>query len=398
MLTTHRLALGTLALVALLSAPRPTLAQVASAPAGLQKTLGKYTLTLRVPAEGIFAGEQLDIEFRLLDTSKLDPVSGATGVTRVQTKAIITMPEMAGMPAQNPKIHTEGVPGDYGLECYFPHGGQYQIALSLTIPGESKPLTARFLVDVQDAEARQGKKPAPKPYFVELKSVGSTEAGKPVALRFTIRDTKTKAVVKDFDIAHTKVFHLLMASRDLSWFAHEHPEAQPDGTFTISQVFPSGGEYRVYADVAPRGAGSQILGTSLKVSGAAPKPVALVPSATKNTVDGITASFSAANPIPVGRSTSLAFLLTDARSGQPITDLEPYLGAFGHLMIIHQDGQTVVHSHPAEDEAGLAQSRKGNVLFNARFPKPGIYKAWGQFQRGGKVITIPFVLKIGGAK
>ncbi|MBB6050804.1 FixH family protein [Armatimonas rosea] len=398
MLTTHRLALGTLALVALLSAPRPTLAQVAPAPAGLQKTLGKYSLTLRVPAEGIFAGEQLDIEFRLLDTSKLDPVSGATGVTRVQAKAIVTMPEMAGMPAQSPKIHTEGVPGDYGLECYFPHGGQYQIALSLTIPGESKPLTARFLVDVQDAEARQGKKPAPKPYFVELKSVGSAEAGKPVELRFTIRDTKTKAVVKDFDIAHTKVFHLLLASRDLSWFAHEHPEAQPDGTFTISQVFPSGGEYRVYADVAPRGAGSQILGTSLKVSGAAPKPVALVPSATKNTVDGITASFSATNPIPVGRSTSLAFLLTDASSGQPVTDLEPYLGAFGHLMIIHQDGQTVVHSHPAEDEAGLAQSRKGNVLFNARFPKPGLYKAWGQFQRAGKVVTIPFVLKIGGAK
>lgn len=363
-----------------------------------QKVLGKYALTLRIPAEGLYASEQIDIEFRLLDTSKLDPVAGATGVTRVQTKAVVTMPEMAGMPAQSPKVHTEGVPGDYGLECYFPHGGQYQIALSLSIPGESKPLTTSFLVDVQDAEARQGKKPAPKPYYVELKAESGAEAGKPTALRFTIRDTKTKAAVKDFDIAHTKVFHLLMASRDLSWFTHEHPEAQPDGTFTISQVFPSGGLYRVYADVAPRGAGSQILGTTLTVRGAAPKPVPLVPSALKNTVDGITANVSLASPVPVGRSTSIAFKLSDALSGQPLTDLEPYLGAFGHLMIIHQDGQTVVHSHPAEDEAGLAQSRKGTVLFNARFPKPGLYKAWGQFQRAGKVVTIPFVLKIGGAQ
>lgn len=363
-----------------------------------QRTLGKYTLTLRIPREGVYAGEQIDIEFRLLDTSKLDPVFGATGVTRVQTKAVVTMPEMAGMPAQNPKIHTEGVPGDYGLECYFPHGGQYQIALSLSVPGESKPLTASFLVDVQDAEARQGKKPAPKPYFVEVKSVGSAEAGKPTELRFTIRDSKTKAAVKDFDIAHTKVFHLLLASSDLSWFAHEHPEAQPDGTFTISQVFPTGGLYRIYADVAPRGAGSQILGTTLNVRGATPKPIPLVPSSLKNTVDGITAGVSLASPVPIGRSTSIAFQLTNALSGQPLTDLEPYLGAFGHLMIIHQDGQTVVHSHPAEDEAGLAQSRKGNVLFNARFPKPGIYKAWGQFQRAGKVVTLPFVLKIGGAK
>lgn len=364
-----------------------------------QKTVGKYTITLRPPAEGLFAGEQVDIEFRLLDTSKLDPVSGATGVVRVQTRAVITMPEMAGMPAQNPKVHTEGVPGDYGLECYFPHGGQYQIALSLQLPGESKPLTTSFLVDVQDAEARQGKKPAPKPYFVEAKSTGMPEAGKPAALRFTIRDSKTKAIIKDFDIAHTKVFHLLLASKDLSWFVHEHPEAQPDGTFTLSQVFPAGGEYKIYADVAPRGAGSQILGTSLKVGGKAVAPVALVPSSTKNTVDGVMASLSAAvNPIPVGRSASLTFKLTDTTTGQPVTDLEPYLGAYGHLMIIHQDGQTVVHSHPAEDEAGLAASRKGTVAFNARFPKPGIYKAWGQFQRSGKVITIPFVLKIGGSK
>lgn len=399
MFTNRRVAFGTLALVALLSAPHSALAQVASAPAALQKTIGKYTLALRLPPEGIFAGEQIDIEFRLLDTSKLDPVSGATGVTRVQTKAVITMPEMAGMPAQNPKVHTEGIPGDYGLECFFPHGGQYQISLSLIPPGETKPITASFLVDVQDAEARQSKKPVPKPYFVEVKSVGAAEAGKPAELRFTIRETKTRAVVKDFDIAHTKIFHLLMASKDLSWFAHEHPEAQPDGTFTIAQVFPAGGEYRIYADVAPKGAGSQILGTSLKVNGAAPKPVALVPSPTKNSVDGVTAVFSsAANPIPVGKSTSLLFKLTDTATGQPITDLEQYLGAYGHLMIIHQDGQTVVHSHPAEDEAGLAASRKGNVAFNARFPKPGVYKAWGQFQRGGKVVTIPFVLKIGGGK
>ena len=351
-------ALGTLAL-----------AQVTPAPAGLQKTIGKYTLALRLPTEGVFAGEQIDIEFRLLDTSKIDPISGATGVARVQTKAV------------------------------FPHGGQYQIALSLNVPGESKPLTASFLVDVRDAEVRQSKKPIPKPYFVEVKSIGAATAGKPAELRFAIRDTKTKAIMKDFDIAHTKVFHLLLASKDLSWFAHEHPEAQPDGTFTHTQVFPAGGEYRIYADVAPRGAGSQILGTNIKVSGVAPKSIPLALGGAKNTFEGITATFiSAANPIPIGKSTSLLFKLTDTATGQPLTDLEPYLGAFGHLMIIHEDGQTVVHSHPAEDEAGLAASKKGNVLFNARFPKPGVYKAWGQFQRGGKVITIPFVLKIGGTK
>lgn len=376
----------------------PTTVSYVQAPApSLTQTVGRYQVILRLPTDGVYAGEQLDIEFRVLDTSKTDPVLGAVGVVGVQAQALITMPEMAGMPAQNPKLHTEGVPGDYGIECYFPHGGQYQIALTLRLLGESQPLRARFLVDVADAEARRGKKLAPKPYFVEVKSAGVVEAGTPATLRFTIRDSKTKAVVKDFDIAHTKIFHLLIASKDLAWFTHEHPEAQPDGSFSISQVFPTGGTYRLYADVAPRGAGSQILGTSLDVRGANPKPVPLVVSPLENTVDGIVARFRpAVNPIPVGRSTSLTFLLTDARSGQPVTDLEPYLGAFGHLMVIHQDGQTVVHSHPAEDAAGISASKQGQVSFNARLPKPGIYKAWGQFQRGGKVVTIPFVLSVGG--
>ncbi len=391
-----RVALGALALTLLFGSPGFALAQ---SPQSLQKTVGKYQLTLRLPAEGVFAGEQIDIEFRLLDTSKIDPVSGATGVVRATAKAVVTMPEMAGMPAQNPKIHTEGVPGDYGLECFFPHGGQYQIALSILPPGETKSITASFLLDVQDAETRQSKKPAPKPYFVEVKSVGTASAGKPAALTFMIRETKTKAVVKEFDIAHTQVFHLIMASKDLSWFAHEHPVAQPDGSFTISQVFPTGGLFRIYADVAPKGAGSQVLGTLLKVGGKAPKAALLVVTTPKNAVDGITAVFSSAtSPIPIGKTTSLLFKLTDSVTGQPLTDLEQYLGAFGHLMIIHQDGQTFVHSHPAEDEAGLAASKKGNVAFNARFPKAGVYKAWGQFQRGGKVVTIPFVVSVGGAR
>lgn len=35
----------------------------------------------------------------------------------------------------------------------------------------------------------------------------------------------------------------------------------------------------------------------------------------------------------------------------------------------------------------------GAVEFAAHIPKPGIYKAWGQFQRNGTVFTVPYVLK-----
>ena len=370
-------------------------------PAGfklIERKSGNVSITLRVPDSGVFAGEAIDIEFRVTDTSKVDPVFGATGIPRVASKAVITMPEMAGMPEQRPKIHTEGIPGDYGIECFFPHGGEYKIALSLQIPGIQELVRTDFLVDVRDEAAPGTRKSVTKPYIVDVRTKSAAKAGEATELQFTIKETKSKATVKDFDIAHTKLIHLLVVSKDLSWFAHEHPEQQPDGTFTHSQVFPAGGQYYTFADVAPRGAGSQILMGSVKVAGTTPAAIPLVPSGTTNTADGIKANLKGTSNIPIGKSLPVTFQLTDTRTGDAITDLEPYLGAYGHLMIIHADGQTVVHSHPAEDELGIAQSKRGIVAFNARFPKAGIYKAWGQFQRGGKVVTIPFVISVGGAK
>ncbi len=308
------------------------------------------------------------------------------------------MPSMPGMPAQSPKVHTEGVPGDYGIETYFPHGGEYLIELTLTAPGEEKPIKVSFTVDVKDAEAAKNRKPKPKPFYAELINKPNAKAGEPTPLVIAIRDTKTKANVEEFDIAHEKLFHLIIVSKDLGWFAHEHPEQQPDGTFTISQTFPAGGEYRIFADVAPKGAGSQVLATTLKVSGSAPTwNTKLQPTPTTNETDGIRAQLKPAdNPLPIGKTTPLTFVLTDTASGKPVTDLEPYLGAMGHLILIHQDGQTFVHSHPMEDDAAMAKAKGGSVAFNARFPKTGVYKAWGQFQRGGKVITLPFVMNVNG--
>lgn len=370
-----------------------------SAPAGNPvKKSGKYAVELRIPEGGVYASEVIDIEFRLTDTSNNDPVLGAAGVIRARPTAKVTMPSMPGMPAQVPKIHTEGVPGDYGIECFFPHGGEYQIDLTIAPPGEPRPFTVSFTVEVQDAEAAQNRKPRPKPFVVELVNRPNATAGQPTALRFAIRDTKSRAVVKDFDIAHEQIFHLIMVSKDLGWFAHEHPQQQADGTFTLEQTFPAGGEYRLFADVAPRGAGSQVLPTTLKVSGEKPNwDTTLKTTPLSAEVDGIRAVLRPQDKlIPIGRSTALTFALTDPESGRPLSDLEPYLGAFGHLILIHQDGQTFVHSHPMEDEAGIAASKGGNVTFNARFPKPGRYKAWGQFQRGGRVITVPFVMDVRG--
>ncbi|WP_227625037.1 FixH family protein [Fimbriimonas ginsengisoli] len=357
--------------------------------------VGKYLVELRVPEEGLFAGEQVDVEFRLSDTTHSDPIEGKRGVPNAQPRATVTMPSMPGMPVVRPKIHSEGVPGDYGVELFFPHGGTFQVGLLLTPPGE-KPLRTSFSVNVNDAEARRSIA-KPKPYSVEMLDFPKdARAGQPIDLHLEIKDTKTDQIVRDFDVAHTKLIHLIVVSKDLGWFAHEHPEQQADGSFRLPQTFPAGGDYLVFADVAPKDKGSQVISTSVHVAGPGGNwSKKLAPTTGKVAVDGIVAEFQPTEtPIPIGKTTVVSFHLRDEATGQPVNDLEPYLGAHGHLMIIHQDGQAFVHSHPAEDAAAAKLIRQGEVRFTARFPKPGIYKAWAQFQRHGKVVTLPFVFEV----
>ncbi len=346
-------------------------------------TVGRYQIELRVPEEGLFAGESVDVEFRLSDKTQKDPIEGFRGVPNATVTAAVTMPAMPGMPVARPNVHREGVPGDYGLELFFPHGGDYKIALRLTPPG-AKPIFAVFNVGVKDSTTR---KPRPAPYRVELidppKKAGATR------LRLAIKESKTGATVKAFDVAHEKTIHLMLMSKDLGWFAHEHPMQLSDGSFVWNGRFPAGGDYLVFADVAPKNKGSQVLGTRLRLAGAAPAARPLVRSKTAK-AGGVEAVLEG-GAYPVGETTPLAFRLKSG--GKPVTDLQPYLGAWGHLMIVHRDGATFVHSHPSE-----AKPTNGRVVFDARFPRAGTYKAWAQFQRGGRVVTLPFVFEVGSSK
>jgi len=356
--------------------------------------VGKYQVELRNPEEGLFAGEETDVEFRVTDTTQKDPVEkGFKGVANVQATGIITMPSMPGMPESKPDIHREGVPGDYGVVCYFPHGGEFQIQLTLTPPNE-KPFKASFKVDVKDERTVNLQK-AP-PYRLQIVDWPRTaKAGQFYQLKMRIIDTKTGKAQTSFDEAHTKLFHLLIASKDLNWFIHEHPEMSADGTWTIQQKFPAGTEYQIYADVAPKGKGSRILMSSVKVQG--PKPtwntkLVLSKSAIDGGLKGLISSTKM--PIPIGKMTTVRIKLFDAKTGVAAGDTVKWLGAAGHLMIFHQDRMTVVHSHPREDSINDALVKKGIVQFSARFPKEGIYKVYGQFDWQGAVRTLGFTIEV----
>ena len=218
-------------------------------------------------------------------------------------------------------------------------------------------------------------------------------SGGEMTLRFRLESPDGK-LVKDLDVVHEKILHLLMVSSDLAWFSHEHPELQTDGTFVLKTSFPHGGEFTLYHDFTPSGVGMQVVPVVLNVAGpaAAPAPLA-VSRERKQTIDGFTFELSAASPIPSLQMQNLTFRAT--RDGKPVTDLEPFLGAMGHLIVVSEDRKRFVHSHPIEPPNGAPTRRGGpEVVFGALFPVPGLYKAWGQFQHQGKVLTVPFVVEV----
>ncbi|HZB00194.1 MAG TPA: hypothetical protein VE308_04130 [Nitrososphaera sp.] len=94
------------------------------------------------------------------------------------------------------------------------------------------------------------------------------------------------------------------------------------------------------------------------------------------------------------RNIKMTFEIKDA-NGKPICNLEPLMAAGGRCVIIDADGSEFLHVHPAEEINGVVSWRGGpSVSFIAYFPKPGLYRAWGQFQHEGRLLTADFTFEV----
>jgi hypothetical protein len=271
--------------------------------------------------------------------------------------------------------------------------------------------------------------------------------GKPATWTLKVTDAASGAPVKDFDEVHDKLMHLIVVKKDLSWFNHIHPEHKGDGTFTVTTTLPTAGSYKLYADYTPKGrtqevpqhefatAGAQasLASSATSVSlvadkvnnGWITKKVTAHPEGQPNAKGGATyevALMPMPLPVTAGKDVMLHFQIRDGK-GQPIKDLQPYLGAMGHAVVLSSDTQSYLHSHPMEggmDEMGgmkhdmskMGNAKPGNakmgqmkhsappksggpdVMFHTNFPTAGLYKAWGQFMHKGRVITAAFVVDV----
>jgi hypothetical protein len=211
-------------------------------------------------------------------------------------------------------------------------------------------------------------------------------AGPATAVAFRILGPDGSAVTA-FDESHDEDLHLIAVRRDLSGFQHVHPAFAPDGTWTTSLALTPG-TWRLFADFVPAADGeNRTLGADLAVPGQYDPTPLPVESRTAE-VDGYTVTLD--GDLVPGEESELT--LRVSRNGRPVTDLQPYLAAYGHLVVLRTGDLAYLHVHPA-GEPGDGTTQPGpDVTFFGTAPSPGTYRLFLDFRHGDAVHTAAFTV------
>lgn len=219
-------------------------------------------------------------------------------------------------------------------------------------------------------------------------AAGKAKANESAELVVRIADADGKPV-GDFELQHEKLMHLLVVSEDLSFFNHIHPDYKGNGTFTVATTFPAGGTYKLIADFVPKGGSATALSDWVNVAGPAQGHAEVkADSSLVKVADGKEVALDLSGK-KANENVTLTYTIRDAQTGRPITDLQPYLGAVGHVVILSADAKRYIHVHPIDEKATGPRAQ-----FSTSFPQSGTYKIWGEFQHRGKGFTVPFTVDI----
>ncbi len=256
------------------------------------------------------------------------------------------------------------------------------VALGLSVwnganDGEGRPS------DQKEAVAVKGLSSSEQGYTLDVLTP-SVEPQVPAEFRFRVLGVDGRAVTEYRD-RHERALHLIVVSRDLTVFRHVHPDLGGDGTWRVGLDPMAPGPYRVFADFAAADGPELTLGHDVLVPGEH-RPEALPPKLPTAIVDGYQVELTGA-PVAEGEGT---VTLTVLRNGAPVADLEPYLGALGHLVAIRSSDLAYLHVHPLEE-----RSVPGEVAFAVSAPSAGTYRLFFDFSHRGTVRTAAFTVDVG---
>ena len=218
-------------------------------------------------------------------------------------------------------------------------------------------------------------------FFFEPKII---EAGKPVFITIAVTE---KGKNLPLEVVHTMRMHLLLVNEELTWFDHVHPKKQSNGTYGISETFPSAGKYLLFIDYKPIGHPASVQMKSTEVKGA------LVPQTPEQNVklisdvDGYTITLLNGNDLKTNTGQSLQFSIEKDGRMLDEKNMQLYLGANAHIVMINQAEKDFLHIHPMSDN-------RFPIYAETYVDKAGLYRMWVQFKIDGVVHTADFTVSI----
>ncbi|MET8824819.1 hypothetical protein ABZX40_18115 [Streptomyces sp. NPDC004610] len=211
-------------------------------------------------------------------------------------------------------------------------------------------------------------------------------------LRFSVVEDREHgrllAAAEEYEESHGKELHLIVASRDLAVYRHLHPVLGGDGVWSVPVELPKGGEYRVFADFRPRGGDAVTAGADLVAEGAGESAALPEPTGVA-LVDGYEVRLD--GELVGGEGGALVFSVH--KDGRPVTDLQPYLGAYGHLVALRAADLAYLHVHPGGEPGDGVTPAGPEVSFHAVATGPGPYRLFLDFRHGDVVRTAAFTTR-----
>ncbi|HYO41202.1 MAG TPA: hypothetical protein VER39_16260 [Nocardioidaceae bacterium] len=214
--------------------------------------------------------------------------------------------------------------------------------------------------------------------------------GRAVAVAFMITGPDGRPVTT-YETEHEKQLHLIAVRRDFTGFQHVHPELSGAGVWS-TELDLTAGQWRLFADFKATGAEALTLGADLAVAGDYQPSTRQGLSRTAE-IDGYTVTLD--GDLEAGSDAMLT--LSVRRHGEPVTDLQPYLGAYGHLVALRAGDLAFLHVHPDGTPDDAATKPGPEVVFHAAVPSPSTYHLYLDFKHNGVVRTASFAVDAGGA-
>lgn len=226
----------------------------------------------------------------------------------------------------------------------------------------------------------------------DLVDASPVKQGEPCRLDFRLVDAMTHAPVDPGMLreVHEHRLHTMIVNDSLTDYQHLHPRFNSaTGLFTCNFTPNSGENYTAWHDYTLEGAAK-----ASQCQNSLPKQTAMkVPPSIRHSnesaADGLQITMECTPPLEAGKSSVLRVSVMDA-GGQPVSNLEPIMGAYAHLAGFSRDNQHFIHTHPM-GEHPASNGRGGPVLeFHVEPNHSGPTKFFLQVKRDGKEITLPF--------